>query len=179
MKFALYTIILFTHGLALSQSMLEKDSLVLFTRSLGDFVSENAHKIVSENWPFTIESKAGDLIDNIIIEEIDRNNEKIWGYLDSKGFKCPEVKYYSEVENERIKIKRVLNLVDNFPKIIKLHKKLKRRKRMSSTQLIKIDNMSYVFSIFSFDVSEIEKPEKLEIEVIANIESNKVTVIRN
>lgn len=166
-------IILFAVSTAcFSQSELKKDSLELWI--IGSFANQSAHQIVSKKWPFTTKLKAGDVIDDCLVAAIEQHNKIIWDYLESKGFKNPRNNYCLEVKIERGKIQKAVDLIDKNNKILILHEELRKKERLMNTQIEKINETEYLFRIFSFDLSDIEFSEALEIEFIINIETNNI-----
>ncbi|MGV6844555.1 MAG: hypothetical protein ACWA42_00325 [Lutibacter sp.] len=178
-KIALYILFSLIFNLAFSQTVKEKDTLELWTMfSIGNFVNENAHRIVSEKWPFKTKSMTGDVIWKKLTDSIENHNKAIWKYLDHNGFENSEKKYQSEFNSERNRIQKAVDLSFNHPKIIKLYEKLRVENRVNYTKLRKINNSNYEFTIFSFKISEINKSEKLEFKIIINLNKNKIRIIQ-
>src|SRR5690554_3985757 len=174
MKYVKNLIALLVSTCVLSQ---EKDTMNLMTYTLGNFVSENAHKIVAENWPFSVNAVAGDLIDEYIVREIECNNNQLWESLSASGLNNPEATYLEEVRVEEVNIQKALNLLEISPEIKVVNKKIREQKRSSWTLLTKISNTEYQFEIFSFKISEMEVREKFEIALIVDIRTCEISVV--
>lgn len=154
-----------------SQSALEKDSLEIWIT--GNFSNQIAHQIVSEKWPFVTKFVAGDVIDDYFIETINKHNKKIWESIGSKNLSD---KYYFEVKIERKKVQEAMDIIDRNTTIIRLINQLKMKGRSIFTQVEKISNIEYLFSIFSFDLSNIKSTEILEAKAIINIKTNTIDI---
>lgn len=154
----------------------ESNELELWTYNLGNFVNKHAHKFVASKWPFTTKAIVGDVVDNYIIDSIEKHNYKVWLYLETKGYRYAKDKYYKEVEDEATNIKKALKLVENQPEVISFIERLRLEKRMKSTKLVKINETTYKFSVFSFNINDVDVPEKFEFTAEAHIDRNIVLI---
>lgn len=170
MKTFFYIVVFFVHTYLISQ---EKNSLELWTYTIGNFVSENAHKIVSENRPFTTKAMAGDVLIAHVIDSIEQHNNQIWIILEERGNIDSKNKYFEEVHAEEIKIKKAIDLINNNQKAIRIFNRLKKKNLQIYTQLFKIKDSIYMFDIYSYSIPNIDKSEKFEIKLVVDIESNK------
>jgi len=143
----------------------------------GDIVAQNAHEIVSKEWGIKVEMKTGDVIDAILIEEVEKHNAKFWNYLKGKGIKDPENKYFLQVKNEQVRLENILKLVRGHRAVIEIYNSINKKDRIDYIEITKINEVKYKLYIYSFDVSEIEKEQKLELKLLVNISSNRIKII--
>lgn len=177
-KIMLFFVFLMASKLAASQVDQKSDTLEIWTYGLGNFINENAHIITSKKWPFEAISKAGCVMIEDEINEIENHNQAVWHYLDTNGFENSEKQYHSEFKSEYERIKEAVDLLNQHSKIIQLHKRLRRKRYTNYTNLNKTGAYNYEFEIYSFDPYDIVKPEKFEISLTVDIEHKCVKIIK-
>ena len=87
MKILTNILILLISNLTLAQIEKKNDTLEVWTLfSIGNFVNQNAGKIIEKEWPFKVKGIAGDSFIESLIDSVEIHNNKIWNYLDSNGY---------------------------------------------------------------------------------------------
>ena len=180
MKKTIIIIFLLFNTIAIfSQETNSNKTLELWTIfTIGDFVNENAHKIVSESWPFKTKSVAGDIIPEGLIDSVRNHNKRIWDKLDSMGIKNAEEKYYSELYEERTRIEKAIDILMKSQIVIALFKELRVNQCLNYTKLIKMESTKYQFDIYSFDLNGLDKPEQFEITAICDLNQVSIEIIK-
>lgn len=151
------------------QVRIDEATLKLWTvGTIGNFALENAHEIVSRNWPFETVSVAGDVIDDLTFSEIEAHNQMIWNLLELQGQKNPREKYYEQLKLEHQKINQVLKIADSIKRIQSLIQNLNGKDKAYYTKLDKVDNHNYKLSFYSYDMHNSHSESKLELDLFVN-----------
>ncbi|MBC8884132.1 hypothetical protein H9X57_14540 [Flavobacterium piscinae] len=108
MKCNIYIFILFISIILDVNAQKQKDSLEIWTYSIGNFVNLNAEKIIERKFPFKIKAVSGDVLSEESIESIEKHNSKVWNYIDSLGYNNIKEEYNLELKAEINRIKKQL-----------------------------------------------------------------------
>ena len=155
------------------------DSLEILTLfSVGNFVNQNAERIVEKNWPFTIKGIAGDVFPEEWIDSVEACNSKIWKYLDANGYFNSKRKFETELLSEIKRIKKAVDLSDSDKKVISLLNKLRTNGRLNFTELNKLSDVKYEFLLYSFDINDLDKGHIFELKYIADLDKEKIKIIK-
>jgi hypothetical protein len=180
MRYLLY-ILLFAGNLVYSQQEDEPFLEVWTLFSDNSFVNSNAHRIASKNWPFTIYSMSGDVIlDEKIVDSVQKNNQTVWQYLDSHGHENSEKEYLQEYYTEKREISKAI-------KISQAQLDLSKYKPKETSYLhakfyvgvTKIKEHIYQFSIFVIDYNKPYSQEEIILKYQVNTEKEEITILKN
>ena len=178
MKILTNILILLISNLTLAQIEKKNDTLEVWTLfSIGNFVNQNAEKIIEKEWPFKIKGIAGDSFIESLIDSVEIHNNKIWNYLDSNGYSNSKKKFEADLLAEIIRIKKALEISQSNRKVSELYAKLRKRKLQDYTELKKENNTKYEFTVFSFDLKNIEKEQNFEFKFTSDLKKEKIKII--
>ena len=178
MKILTNILILLISNLTLAQIEKKNDTLEVWTLfSIGNFVNQNAEKIIEKEWPFKIKGIAGDSFIESLIDSVEIHNNKIWNYLDSNGYPNSKKKFESDLLAEIIRIKKVVNISNSNKKVISLFDKWRKNGRHNYTELNKLNDFKYEFLLYSFDVKDLDKGQTFELKYIVDLKKEKVKII--
>ena len=166
---------LFISNLTFAQVEKKTDSLEIWTLfSIGNFINQNAEKIIEKEWPFKIKGIAGDSFPEDLIDSVEIHNDKIWNYLDSNGYFDSRKKFESDLLAEIIKIKKAVEISNTDKKVAELFEKWRKNKRQNYTELNKINDKKYEFILYSFDVNDLDKGQTFETKFIVDLTKEKI-----
>jgi hypothetical protein len=175
MKKIITIITLVISYLSVAQTVKETDTLEVWTLySSGNFVNENAERIVAKNWPFRIKGIAGDVFTEEVADSVEIHNSNIWKHLDSNGYSDAKKKFESDMRAEITRIKKAVEMADSEPMVDDLLRKLREKKRQNYTELKKLSPEKYEFTLYSFDVSDLDKGQSFEMKFIADLSTSKI-----
>ncbi|WP_417888205.1 hypothetical protein [Zunongwangia sp.] len=178
MKILTNILILLISNLTLAQIEKKNDTLEIWTLfSIGNFVNQNAEKIIEKEWPFKVKGIAGDSFVEGLIDSVEIHNNKIWNYLDSNGYSNSKKKFESDLLAEIIRIKKAVEISQSNKTVAELYAKLRKRNLQNYTELKKVNNTKYEFTIFSFDLKNIEKEQEFEFKLIFDLKKEKIKII--
>tara|TARA_R110002051_G_scaffold65517_1_gene118759 strand:- start:196 stop:735 length:540 start_codon:yes stop_codon:yes gene_type:complete len=178
MKILTNILILLISNLTLAQIEKKNDTLEIWTLfSIGNFVNQNAEKIIEKEWPFKVKGIAGDSFVEGLIDSVEIHNNKIWNYLDSNGYSNSKEKFESDLLAEIIRIKKAVEISQSNKTVAELYAKLKKRNLQNYTELKKVNNTKYEFTIFSFDLKNIEKVQDFELKLISDLKKEKIKIV--
>lgn len=178
MRLIICVILTFNFTVTSAQHAEKIDSLKLWTIfTSGHFINTHAYEIASKNWPFTIESVAGCVISDELIDSIKRHNKLIWQFLDKNGYSNSEDQFYKEFNGEREKIEKAVDIFNANPDVVKSYDRLRLKNLTDYTQLEKVDSYKYRFTIYSFDLKEMEKEMEFQLIVLTNIKTETTRVV--
>ncbi|RXR34779.1 hypothetical protein EQG68_02395 [Flavobacterium piscinae] len=178
MKCNIYIFILFISIILDVNAQKQKDSLEIWTYSIGNFVNLNAEKIIERKFPFKIKAVSGDVLSEESIESIEKHNSKVWNYIDSLGYNNIKEEYNLELKAEINRIKKAIEISKSNKRITKLYLKLKDQNLGNFIKLSKKDNNIYNFKVYSFDLNKIENNENLILDFSIDIKKNKIYIIK-
>jgi len=144
------------------------------------FVNSNAHRIASQKWPFTIYSMSGSIIlDEKIVDSVQKNNQTVWQYLDTYGYKNSKKTYLGQFYSEKKEIEKAiqisraqLDLSKYKPKETSyLHAKF-------YVGVTKIREHTYQFSIFVIDYNKPYSQEELMLKYIVDTDKEEIQIIK-
>ena len=164
----------------LTSAQIEKkiDTLEIWTLfSIGNFINQNAERIVEKNWPFKIKGIAGDTFAEFEIDSVEIHNNKVWAYLNANGYSDSKRKFESEFLAERKRIKKVVDISNSNKKVISLFDKWRKNGRHNYTELNKLNDFKYEFLLYSFDVKDLDKGQTFELKYIVDLKKEKVKII--
>ncbi len=154
------------------------DTLEVWTVfSTGNFVNQNAEKIVAKNWPFRIKGIAGDAISEGIIDSLQLHNNRVWNYLDANGYNNSKEEFESELLQENNRIKKAVEISNSDKNVSELYAKLRKSGLQNYTELSKINNTRYEFTVYSYDLNHLEKDQVFEMKFITDLENGKTGII--
>ena len=161
-----------------SQTENTNEKLEIWTMfSTGNIINENAHKFASEKWPFSTKSLTGCTGTEQEIDSIENHNQKIWEYLDNNGYVNSKKLYQQDFQIENNRIKKAIDLSKQNSDISNLYENIRKLKLENYTKITKINDKEYKFTVFSYSLENLNKPEKVELTFIAEIERNKITIM--
>ncbi len=164
-------------NLGVPQMEKKTDTLEVWTLfSTGNFVNENAERIVAKNWPFKIKGIAGNVFTEDLIDSVEIHNNKIWKYLDSNGYSGSREKFESDMRAEITRIKKAVEMADSEPMVADLLGTLREKKRQNYTELKKLTNEKYQFTLYSFDPNDLDKGQTFEMTFIADVNTHKIVL---
>lgn len=162
-------------NLTLAQVDKKSDSLEIWNLfSIGNFINQNAEKIIEKEWPFKIKGIAGDSFTEDLIDSVEVHNNKIWNYLDSNGYFDSKKKFESDLLTEIIQIKKAVEISNTEKKVTDLFKKWRKKKRQNYTELNKINDKKYEFILYSFDINDLDKGQTFETKFIVDITKEEI-----
>jgi hypothetical protein len=162
-------------NLGVAQMEKKTDTLEVWTLfSTGNFVNENAERIVAKNWPFRIKGIAGDVFTEEVANSVEIHNSNIWKHLDSNGYSDAKKKFESDMRAEIKQIKKAVEMADSEPMVNDLLRKLREKKRQNYTELKKLTNEKYQFTLYSFDLNDLDKGQTFEMIFIADVNTHKI-----
>lgn len=173
-------IIIFTLLISnLTYTQIEKrtDTLEIWTLfSRGNFINQNAERIVEKNWPFKIKGIAGDTFAEDLIDSVEIHNNRIWNYLDANGYSDSKKKFETDLLREIKRIKKAVDISNSDKKVIALFDKWRKNGLHNFTKLNKLSDVKYEFSLYSFDVNDLDKDQTFEMRFIVNLTEKKITI---
>ncbi len=179
MKNAIIILSLLISNLTSAQIEKKADSLEILTLfSIGNFVNQNAERIVEKKWPFKIKGIAGDAFPEEWIDSVEVNNNKIWKYLDANGYSNSKKKFQTELQTEIKQIKKAVKISNSDKKVIALFDKWRKNGLQNYTELNKLTDTKYEFSLYSFDVNDLDKGQTFELKYIVDLDKEKIKVIK-
>jgi len=162
-------------NLSFAQTVKEADTLEVWTLfSSGNFVNENAERIVAKKWPFKIKGIAGDVFTEEVADSVEIHNSSIWKYLESNGYSDAKKKFESDMRLEITQIKKAVEMADSEPMVAELLGTLREKKRQNYTELKKLSPEKYEFTLYSFDVSDLDKGQSFEMKFIADLSTSTI-----
>lgn len=165
-------------NLTLAQIEKKSDTLEIWTLfSIGNFVNHNAEKIIEKEWPFKIKGIAGDSFIEGLIDSVEIHNNKIWNFLDSNGYSDSRKKFELDLLAEIIRIKKAVKISQSNKTVSKLYERLRRNELQNYTELKKENNDNYEFTIYSFDLKNIDKKQVFEMKFTSDLKSKQVKII--
>lgn len=170
-------IIIFLTSFSIFGQTTQKNSRELWIFTTGNFVNQNAHRIIAEDWPFKVKSKGGDVLDNLLIERVNKHNTMVWEELEAEGYKNPEKNYYNLVNNEARKIDKIIELINKNKYLNQKMKTIVESNRIKLPRIIKINDSLYQLNMLSILLSDIDSTEKVEFKIVGNICSNELFII--
>ncbi|UBZ06767.1 hypothetical protein LDL76_15595 [Salegentibacter mishustinae] len=177
MKIFTLTVILLS-SLSVFCQTLEENSRELWTVfTAGDFVNQNAHKIVTKDWPFKVKSKGGDVLDSLLIDKVEKNNAIIWKKLEAEGYNNPKENYYNQIKSEIRNIDKIIELINENKFLDRKMNGIIESKRIKLPELTKINDSLYQFNMSSVQLSDIDSTEKIEFKIVGNIYSDELFIL--
>jgi len=154
------------------------DTLEIWTFSIGNFINQNAEKIVSEKYPFNIKAVAGDVITEETIRDVEIHNKKIWNHLNSIGFSKTEKRFKSDLLNEIKQIKKAVDISNSDKYVIALFDKWRKNGRQNYTELNNLSDVQYEFLLYSFDLNDLDKEQTFELKYIADLDKEIIKITK-
>src|SRR5690606_28316561 len=142
--------------------------------SIGNFVNQNAERIVEKKWPFKIKGIAGDSFTLDLIDSVEVHNDRIWNYLEENGYSDSKKKFEADLLKEINRIKKAVEISNSDKNIIALSEKWRKNKRQNYTELNKLSNVKYEFLLYSFDINDLDKEQTLELNYIVDLSKEKI-----
>lgn len=178
-KSLIVLLVLLFSNLALSQIENKSDSLEIWTLfSIGNFVNHNTEKILEKEWPFKIKGIAGDSFAEELIDSVEIHNNKIWDFLNSNGYSDSKKKFESDYIAEAGRINEALNLLNKNKILSELFQSLRKNKRQIYTELKKINDIKYEFTLYSFDQENTGKGQIFEKKFFVDLNEQKIEIIK-
>ncbi len=154
------------------------DTLEVWTLfSTGNFINQNAEKIVQKDWPFKIKGVAGDAIPEGLIDSVEIHNKRVWNYLDSIGYSNSKENFESDLLEEIKRIKKAVEITHSNKAVTELFDNLHKKNLHRYDELNKINKDKYEFKIYSYDLDNLEKDEVFEMKIITDLKSEKAIII--
>jgi hypothetical protein len=165
-------------NLSFGQVDKKSDILEIWTLfSTGNFINENAEKIVEKNWPFIIKGVAGDVFGDELIYSIEDHNNRVWKYLDSNGYTDSKEKFESDLLEEIKRIKKAIEITNSHKSVSDLFFNLLEKNLHRYEELNKLNNNEYQFKIYSYDINYLEEDAVLELKIITDLKSEKSRIV--
>lgn len=164
----------------LSSGQVDKtpDTLEVWTVfSIGNFINQNAEIIVAKNWPFRIKGIAGDMISEGINDSLEIHNNRVWNYLDTNGYANSQQKFETDLLEEINRIKKAVEISNSDKNVAELYTNLQKSGLQNYTELSKINNSQYEFTVYSFNLNDLEKDQVFEMKFITDLEDGKTTIL--
>jgi len=178
MKNIIYILAFLITNLSFGQIDTISDTLEVWTLfSTGNFINQNAEKIVQKDWPFKIKGVAGDAIPEGLIDSVEIHNKRVWNYLDSNGYSDSKENFESDLLEEIKRIKKALEITHSNKAVSELFDNLRKRNLQSYSELNKINKDKYEFKIYSYDLDNLEKDDVFKIKLITDLKSEKARII--
>lgn len=179
MKKLIIPLILFITHLASAQVEKTSDTLEIWTLfSIGNFVNQNAERIVEKKWPFKIKGVAGDAFVEDLIDSVEIHNNKVWTYLDAHGYSESKKAFKSDLLAEINRIKKAVQISDADKRIMDLFEKWRKSERQNYTQLNKLSDIKYEFVLYSFDINKLDEGQRFELKYITDLENERITILK-
>ena len=179
MKNAIIILTLLISNLTSAQIERENDTLEIWTLfSIGNFVNQNAERIVEKKWPFKIKGIAGDSFMEDLIDSVEIHNNRVWTYLDANGYSDSRKKFEMDLLTEIKQIKKAVDISNSDKKVVSLFEKWRKNGQQNYTELNKLTDVKYEFSLFSFDVNDLDKGQTFELKFIVDLDKEKIKVIK-
>lgn len=154
------------------------DTLEVWTAfSTGNFINQNAEIIVAKNWPFRIKGISGDAISEGTIDSLEIHNNRVWKYLDTNGYANAKQKFESDLLEEINRIKKAVEISNSDKTVSDLYTNLQKSGLQNFTELSKINNSQYEFTVYSFNLNDLEKDQVFEMKFITDLEDGKTTIL--
>ena len=154
------------------------DTLEVWTvYSAGSFTNKNAERIVEKDWPFTLKTVGGDIFDEYLMDSLEIHNNRIWAYLDSNGYTDSKDKFQTDLLSEINRIKKAQETAESNKSVYDLLTRLQKNNRLNYTELIKIDDENYEFSVYSFDPENLDEKQILEMVFTVELRNEKVVIV--
>ena len=74
-------------------------------------------------------------------------------------------------------IKKAVEISNSDKKIIALFDKWRKNGLQNYTKLNKLSDVKYEFSLYSFDINDLNKKETFELKFISDLEKEKIKII--
>ncbi|SDS67373.1 hypothetical protein SAMN04487764_2771 [Gillisia sp. Hel1_33_143] len=178
MKETISILVLLITNLTFAQIDKSNDSLEIWTVfSTGNFINQNAEKIVEKNWPFKIKGIAGDTFSENLIDSLEVHNNNIWNHLDSNGFSNSKEKFESDLLEEIEQIKKAVEISQSDKIVSDLYERLRERNLQNYTELSKKNQYKYVFKVYSFDLDNLESEQVFELKFITDLKKKQTTIL--
>lgn len=166
-------------NLTLAQIEKEADTLEIWTLfSIGNFVNQNAERIVEKEWPFKIKGVAGDVFMEGMIDSVEVHNNRIWNHLDANGYIKSKEKFETDLVAEIGRIKKAVKISNTDKNISILFEKWRKSERQNYAELSKLSDEKYEFVLYSFDLNNLDKKENFELKYIADLKKEKIQIIK-
>lgn len=179
MKKIAVILILLIPNLISAQVENKADTLEIWTLfSIGDFINQNAERIVEKKWPFKIRGIAGDAFEEGLIDSVEIHNGRIWNYLDSNGYTNSKEKFESDLRVEADRIKKVVAISETNKAVSELLANLRKRKLQNYTELNKVNDNLYEFTIYSYDSENLEKEQVFEGKFQTDLKTEETKMIK-
>ena len=157
----------------------ETDTLEIWTLfSIGNFVNQNAERIVEKKWPFKIKGIAGDTFAVDLIDSVEIHNNRVWNYLDANGYSNSKKKFKTDLLTEIKQIKKAIDISNLDKKVIALFDRWRKNGLHNFTKLNKLSDAKYEFSLYSYDINNLDKEETFELRFIADLDKEKIKIIK-
>ena len=178
MKKLTVILIFLISNLTFAQIEKESDTLEIWTLfSVGNFVNQNAERIVEKKWPFKVKGVAGDVFVEELIDSVEVHNNRVWTYLNSNGYSESEKEFQSDLLAEIKRIKNAIEISNADKNIMVLFEKWRRSERQNYTELKKLSDERYEFLLYSFDLNDLDKGQDFELKYIADLKKETITII--
>ena len=179
MKNAIIILMLLISNLTFAQIEKKNDTLEIWTLfSIGNFVNQNAERIVEKNWPFKIKGIAGDTFVEDLIDSVEIHNNRVWTYLDANGYSDSKKKFETDLLTEIKRIKKAVDISNSDKKVVSLFEKWRKNGQQNYTELNKLSDEKYEFSLYSFDVNDLDKVQTFELKYLVDLDKEKIKVIK-
>lgn len=179
MKNLSIVIALLLSNLTLAQIEKKSDTLEVWTMfSVGNFVKQNAERIIEKEWPFKIKGVAGDAFAEKLADSVEAHNQRIWNYLDSNGYSNSKKKFLKDLIVEIKKINQAIYISNSNSTISELFEKWRKNNRNNYTELNKLSDVKYEFVLYSFDIDNLDKDQTFKLRFIVDL-SKKIITIKN
>ena len=178
MKKLIFILTLLISNLTSAQIERKIDTLEIWTLfSIGNFVNQNAERIVEKEWPFKIKGIAGDSFVEDLIDSVEINNNKVWNYLDTNGYSDSKKKFETDLLTEIKRIKKAVDISNSDKKVIDLFDKWRKNGLHNSTKLNKLSDVKYEFLLYSYNINNLDKEGTFELRFIADLDKEKIKII--
>lgn len=165
----------------MASAQIEKkiDTLEIWTLfSIGNFVNQNAERIVEKKWPFKIKGIAGDAFPEDLIDSLELHNQPIWQYLDANGYSDSKKKFEADLVAEIKRIKKAVEISNSDKKVVALFEKWRKNERQNYTELNKLNDEKYEFLLYSYDMNDLDKGQDFELKYIVDLNKEKIKIIK-
>ena len=178
MKSLFMTVTLLISNVTAAQIEKNTDTLEIWTLfSIGNFVNQNAERIIEKKWPFKIKGIAGDVFQEELMDSVESHNNKIWNYLDANGYAKSRKQFETDLLTEIKQIKKAVYISDANEKVRALFDTWGQNGRQNHTKLNKLSDLKYEFLLYSFDLTDLNKVETLELKYIVDLDQEQITII--
>jgi len=179
MKKTTIILIIMVSQLVSAQIEEDTDTLEIWTFfSIGNFVNQNAERIVEKKWPFKIKGVAGDVFEKELEDTVEVHNICIWAYLDANGYSNSKKEFEIDLHAEINRIKKAVEISNENQTFIELFEKLRKSNHQNYTELNKISDEKYVFLIYSYDVNDLNQGQTFELKYMVDLSNEKIEIIK-